>query len=313
MEVMVKLLVENGGLTEFVLGNDFQHKFLFIQKANSSNFNRSITKMLPIITPYPSGKIRSRVWVVDEKKHRENAPAELIYTENEHLLSEGWYLFGNLSCTIGPAFTQFFPDGMIQRQIWCIDGRFNRPGNLPFSIERYSDGQIKSCCWDENHDLIKINYFPNGNVHSKVWKNDHVPSYEEYYLTGEPYIEIFAQRCGDEEDDYSYIEYYPDEQVKEKRWGLPDEKSRYPTKGPAVIKFFESGKPMEYGYLIQGNYHHPEGKATLIEFYESGRIRRERYHQDGVLDRLDQPADIEYVEDGSIKQSTRYIRGEGII
>ena len=57
-----------------------------------------------------------------------------------------------------------------------------------------------------------------------------------------------------------------------------------------------------------GYLHRQDGPA-LIQFYESGQVKRELYYLNGVLQREGEPANILYFESGAVKAVAWHMRG----
>ena len=94
--------------------------------------------------------------------------------------------------------------------------------------------------------------------------------------------------------DYKYIKH-PNAEV----WY--HKKQLHREDGPAIIEYYEDGKIKIEKYIINNNQHREDGPA-IIEYYEDGKIKIEKYIINDKLYRENGPAIITYSKNGNIKE-----------
>lgn len=75
---------------------------------------------------HPNGNKRSEMWFSNGEKHRENAPAEILWFENGNKDEEEWYKNGLKHRENGPAQTYWDANGNKTYEYWYTDGELNR-------------------------------------------------------------------------------------------------------------------------------------------------------------------------------------------
>lgn len=79
---------------------------------------------LPNYVVYDSvGRIRTNIWMFNNKHHRVNGPAHILYYVNKNILSESWSLFGKNHRVNGPAYVQYHVNGDIINKKWSLFGK----------------------------------------------------------------------------------------------------------------------------------------------------------------------------------------------
>jgi len=101
--------------------------------------------------------------------------------------------------------------------------------------------------------ICQIEYYPNGNVLSKMWYD-----------------------C---DDSICEIEYYPNGNVSSKKWYDNDDQE-HRIGGPAVIFYSENGMVDTEIWKIHG-IRHRIGKPAFIMYMTTGDICYQSYHENG--------------------------------
>lgn len=68
------------------------------------------------------GSIDCELWLLNDRCHREDAPAEIHYYEDRSIEYEWWYLYGNRHREDGPAVVCYHKDGSIESQYYWLFG-----------------------------------------------------------------------------------------------------------------------------------------------------------------------------------------------
>ena len=121
--------------------------------------------MSPKICYYDNGKIWSKSWYKDDKRHRENdKPAYISYYDNGKISYESWYKDDKLHRENDkPAYISYY-NGKISYEYWYKDNKRHRGNDKP-AVIWYNNGKILSEEWylngeeyskDEYLKLIKL-------------------------------------------------------------------------------------------------------------------------------------------------------------
>lgn len=94
---------------------------------------------------YPSGNIRIRWYYINDKLHKVNEPAMIIYFEDGRESEVAYYLNNMMHNKNGPAYSSFYDNGAQNKIIWCVNGYYfnHQSPNSPAYITFYKSGQVK--------------------------------------------------------------------------------------------------------------------------------------------------------------------------
>lgn len=144
-----------------------------ILKETWHHFERLHRKEPSIKSYYDDGTLKELTWCWENKMHRDNnLPAHIKYNIEGTILSETWYINGNMKRT---------DNGIIDRQYY-------KNGLLRFE-------QFQLNLYNETH-FIKYN--ENGNKNLELWDKDthlhrdnNLPAYKKYFPDGELKYDIW--------------------------------------------------------------------------------------------------------------------------
>lgn len=193
----------------------------------------------------------------EDKYHKTDGPAIIIYHENGLVDSMEWCIDGELHRTDGPAIIEYSNNGDVTSQSWYRHGVLHR-----------EDGPavIKWKTWMESsNDVDKplsVSFYLNGVLH----RADGPATMEYYYSSADADKVIYYLRKESwyvdgklhRTDGPATIEYDMDEDIEDgtiikiaERWHVDNELHR--EDGPAVVAYSGDGEESRREYFINGN------------------------------------------------------------
>ena len=248
-----------------------------------------------------NGEIKYHAYYVNGELYREDKPAYIEYyssreCDGSKIKSEHYYLNNKLHRGVviedhrsdtesKPSVIKYYPNGLIQHELYYKDNKIHRDNNLPAKIFYRTCGAIMCQA-----------YAINGCIH-----NDNGPAHIEYYPSGNIKIIMYYKynKCNN---------FFDTKDCKIK---------------PAYIKYSEDGNVLKEKYMINNQLHRgvviedcettTEGseaqdceaedcdKPAYIKYSEDGYILKEKYCVNGIYKRtnIDDPTIIEYNNNGN--------------
>lgn len=99
------------------------------------------------------GSIDCEEWYLNGKLHRKNAPARIIYYNEDVVEMEIYYENGDHHRIDGPSVIDYYGDGKIHREEWYRQGKRHRVGDA--AVVKY----------DEEGNILNEEWFVNGESH----------------------------------------------------------------------------------------------------------------------------------------------------
>ena len=93
-------------------------------KTYENFINRSINK--PIIQYYNNGQKESELWLLKDKRHREDGPSEQEWYENGQKKGEWWLLNNKYHREDGPAIQYWYDNGQKRLETWSLNNKYHR-------------------------------------------------------------------------------------------------------------------------------------------------------------------------------------------
>ncbi len=194
---------------------------------------------------YDNGVIMHKKYMQNGVLHNENGPACVAYHNNGKLEEISWYINGNYHRDKGPAVTKYYFSGNLNSTLWYRQGVKHRIG-----------GPSQVLFYDKKGDVYGTSYYENGIMHRvngptiTTFKNG-----------------IIILQC----------------------WIIYGECHRLD--GPAYIKCYDSGVISRIIWYSNGYKHNEKGPA-YVEHDMKGKIKTSIYYIYDIKHRIDGPAEF---------------------
>jgi len=125
---------------------------------------------------YKNGQLKSEIYSLNDKYHREDGPAVQYWYENGQLKYESYWLNSKLYREDGPAYQYWYDTGKLKSEEYYLNGKWHREDGPAYQY------------WYENGQLKSERYYLNGNKcytqeeFVKKLKEINSPHYEEQLL-----------------------------------------------------------------------------------------------------------------------------------
>ncbi len=112
------------------------------------------TDQKPVIELYPNGQIKRKKYLNSSSQlHRTDGPAEVQYFKNGQIQYEVWCLNNQLHRTDGPALVRYHENGQIQYEVWYLNNQLHRTDG-PAEVEYRENGQVQFESWYLNGQIL---------------------------------------------------------------------------------------------------------------------------------------------------------------
>lgn len=170
-------------------------------------------------------------WHIDNKLHRENEPAYIVYWKNKSNLKkcEEYYLNGKLNNPNGPSRIYYsMKSDIALQENYIINRMRHRDGDKPAVIQR-----------NENGVIILEQYYENGILH-RVGKPASIIYFPDGKLEQEHYYELgnFIKH------NRTQIHYFQDGTIQKEVW-------HNKLDGPSIIEYLPGGKIKSNTYIYK--------------------------------------------------------------
>lgn len=180
------------------------------------------------------------------------------------------------------------------REMYKQDGERHREDGPAFSWY-YDDNRPSSQEWyihgikHREDGPAEIKYYPNGELKSEAW-----------LINGSLY----------REDGPASIEYFPDGTVAKEDWSPAD--TRLDADLPSITLYYPSGVKERDIWRGDGTHWHRLNGPAVVDYSETGKIKRETWMINNKKHRDDGPAEVIYDEGGNAVEQYWYTDGEKV-
>lgn len=116
-----------------------------------------------------NGGLESETWCRRGQSHRKDGPAHVKYYPDGGVSRENWYYNGEQHRLDGPAVTEYWDTGVVSCREWWRDGKYCNP-NGPAWVNYHQDGIVKDEGYvDEQERVVAVAYRSDGSVESREW------------------------------------------------------------------------------------------------------------------------------------------------
>ena len=224
-----------------------------------------------------------------------------------------YYHHGKCDRNDGPAIQVRYKSGQLRKEQYWVNGLQHREIK-PAIQEWYDNGQINKKLYyrhgvgHRNNKPSRQIWHPNGQIHiEEYWNNDHLhnedgPAVRKWDLNGnliqmsnmvngrcridtkEPAVQKWVnglrELCSWRLDEHSYkVEHY-ENGIKIDTIYRYDYKS-HRKDGPAMLKYYPSGKIKEHRYYIHDKLHNEDGPA-ILKWDEEGNVIGQLWYYNGI-------------------------------
>lgn len=187
------------------------------------------------------------------------------------------------------ARVDYYLNGEIAYCAWCENGKLHREGRVPAEIYFNENGSVKHRKWWTNGELVhSVSYYDNGKVKSQVrWEDNNKkckeindeepPTIIKYYENGN--VKYLRWRI--RKNNPLSIYFYENGNKIYEFWATPDN-IIHRDKYPAEIRYFESGSPKSYEWVMNGMTHNDVGPA-FVSYHKNGTERCVNWYRNGNL------------------------------
>lgn len=155
--------------------------------------------LIPSRTYRKEGTLEREQYYLDNKRHRSDGPAYIIYNEEGFVTAEHWFVKGKCHREDGPAFCRYtIVDGVSipNIQAWYLDGAQSCESG-PTQIAYYTSGEVRSRIYQRDGRMhredgpAQTNYYRDGTIKAVMFyvigkglHNSQGPAHIEYDKDG---------------------------------------------------------------------------------------------------------------------------------